>query len=165
MEQTRNPAEEPRSGQDEQETLREQLTRMEETIEEQAALEQENRRLLKRQSFLLTAFALLAAALCAAMGMLLMRFNAISVQVTAACTQAEALLQPLQETLLQLDADELNQLTQTLPEVAEQLAAVDVDALNEVMQELPATLQAVEKLQQQVESISGFFDGFGGLFG
>ena len=52
-----------------------------------------------------------------------------------------------------------------LPAITEQLKQLDVDSLNTVLQGLPTLMDNVNKLQQQVETITNTFSGISALFG
>ena len=54
---------------------------------------------------------------------------------------------------------------QDLPAITEQLKQLDVDSLNTVLQGLPTLMDNVNKLQQQVETITNTFSGISALFG
>ena len=71
----------------------------------------------------------------------------------------------LQTSLDTLDPDELNSMMQDLPAITEQLKQLDVNSLNTVLQGLPTLMDNVNKLQQQVESITSTFNSIGSLFG
>ena len=52
-----------------------------------------------------------------------------------------------------------------VPAITEQLKQLDVDSLNTVLQGLPTLMDNVNKLQQQVETITNTFSGISALFG
>ena len=76
-----------------------------------------------------------------------------------------AISDTLQSSLDTLDPDELNNMMQDLPAITEQLKQLDVDSLNTVLQGLPTLMDNVNKLQQQVETITNTFSGISALFG
>ena len=86
-------------------------------------------------------------------------------EVMTACTQVNELADTLQSSLDTLDPDELNNMMQDLPAITEQLKQLDVDSLNTVLQGLPTLMDNVNKLQQQVETITNTFSGISALFG
>lgn len=81
-----------------------------------------------------------------------------------ACDQVDTLAGTIQQSLDSMEPGELDRLLQSLPEIADRLADLDVDALNEVIRQMPALMQSLQELQQEVSQITGFFNGFGGLF-
>lgn len=81
-----------------------------------------------------------------------------------ACDQVDTLAGTIQQSLDSMEPGELDRLLQSLPEIADRLADLDVDALNEVIRQMPALMQLLQELQQEVSQITGFFNGFGGLF-
>ena len=142
--------------------LKAQLNRIEAQLELQ---DQQNRSIMKNQRLRMLLSIILTLVLLVVLGLFWSKMNSAYTEVMAACTQVNELADTLQSSLSTLDPDELNSMMQDLPAITEQLKQLDVDSLNTVLQGLPTLMDNVNKLQQQVDSISSAFSGISALFG
>ena len=140
--------------------LKAQLNRIEAQLELQ---DEQNRSIMKNQRLrmLLT----ITVVLLVVLGLFWNHMDQAYKEVMTACTQVNELADTLQSSLDTLDPDELNNMMQDLPAITEQLKQLDVDSLNTVLQGLPTLMDNVNKLQQQVETITNTFSGISALFG
>lgn len=153
--------------------LKLQLDRVEAQLELQ---DQQNRALLKGQRVRLWLTVGIAVVLLAAVVFLWVRVNQAYADIHETSTQVNALAGRLQESMAELDNEELAAMMEDLPAITEKLSALDVDALNEVLTRMPALMDAVTELQEKVAALqsvldslkgglSGIGSGIGGLFG
>ena len=142
--------------------LKAQLNRIEAQLELQDA---QNRSIMKNQRLRMLLSIVITVVLLVVLGLFWNRMDSAYNEVMAACAQVNELADTLQTSLDTLDPDELNSMMQDLPAITEQLKQLDVNSLNTVLQGLPALMDNVNKLQQQVESITNTFSGIGALFG
>lgn len=142
--------------------LKAQLNRIEAQLELQDA---QNRRIMKNQRLRMLLSIVITVVLLVVLGLFWNRMDSAYNEVMAACTQVNELADTLQTSLDTLDPDELNSMMQDLPAITEQLKQLDVNSLNTVLQGLPTLMDNVNKLQQQVESITSTFNSIGSLFG
>ena len=146
--------------------LKLQLDRIEAQLELQ---DKQNRALLKGQRVRLWLAIGIAVVLCAAVALLWVRVNQAYADIHETSTQVNELAARLQESLAELDSEELTALLNSLPDLTAKLAGVDVDALNEVLTRMPALMDTVTDLQDRVSGLQGIMDGFkgglGNLFG
>ena len=142
--------------------LKAQLNRIEAQLELQDA---QNRSIMKNQRLRMLLSIVITVVLLVVLGLFWNRMDSAYNKVMAACTQVNELADTLQTSLDTLDPDELNSMMQDLPAITEQLKQLDVNSLNTVLQGLPTLMDNVNKLQQQVESITNTFSGISALFG
>lgn len=141
--------------------LKAQLNRIEAQLELQ---DRQNRSIMKNQRLRMLLSIVIAVVLLVVLGLFWHRMNTAYTEVMDACGQVNELADTLQTSLDTLDPEELNDMMQDLPAITEQLKQLDVDSLNTVLQGLPTLMDNVNKLQQQVESITSTFDGISSLF-
>ena len=139
--------------------LKAQLNRIE------AQLELQNRSIMKNQRLRMLLTIIITVVLLVVLGLFWNHMDQAYKEVMTACTQVNELADTLQSSLDTLDPDELNNMMQDLPAITEQLKQLDVDSLNTVLQGLPTLMDNVDKLQQQVETITNTFSGISALFG
>ena len=139
--------------------LKAQLNRLEAQLELQ---DQQNRRIMRNQRLRMM---MSVAITLVVLGLFWNHMDQAYKEVMTACTQVNELADTLQSSLDTLDPDELNNMMQDLPAITEQLKQLDVDSLNTVLQGLPTLMDNVNKLQQQVETITNTFSGISALFG
>ena len=142
--------------------LKAQLNRIEAQLELQDA---QNRSIMKNQRLRMLLSIVITVVLLVVLGLFWNRMDSAYNEVMAACAQVNELADTLQTSLDTLDPDELNNMMQDLPAITEQLKQLDVNSLNTVLQGLPTLMDNVNKLQQQVESITSTFNSIGSLFG
>ena len=142
--------------------LKAQLNRIEAQLELQDA---QNRSIMKNQRLRMLLSIVITVVLLVVLGLFWNRMDNAYNEVMAACAQVNELADTLQTSLDTLDPDELNSMMQDLPAITEQLKQLDVNSLNTVLQGLPTLMDNVNKLQQQVESITSTFNSIGSLFG
>ena len=142
--------------------LKAQLNRIEAQLELQDA---QNRSIMKNQRLRMLLSIVITVVLLVVLGLFWNRMDSAYNEVMAACAQVNELADTLQTSLDTLDPDELNSMMQDLPAITEQLKQLDVDSLNTVLQGLPTLMDNVNKLQQQVETITNTFSGISALFG
>ena len=142
--------------------LKAQLNRIEAQLELQDA---QNRSIMKNQRLRMLLSIVITVVLLVVLGLFWNRMDSAYNEVMAACAQVNELADTLQTSLDTLDPDELNNMMQDLPAITEQLKQLDVNSLNTVLQGLPTLMDNVNKLQQQVESITNTFSGISALFG
>ena len=142
--------------------LKAQLNRIEAQLELQDA---QNRSIMKNQRLRMLLSIVITVVLLVVLGLFWNRMDNAYNEVMAACAQVNELADTLQTSLDTLDPDELNSMMQDLPAITEQLKQLDVNSLNTVLQGLPTLMDNVNKLQQQVESITSTFSGISALFG
>ena len=142
--------------------LKAQLNRIEAQLELQ---DEQNRSIMKNQRLRMLLSIIITVVLLVVLGLFWSRMNSAYNEVMVACDQVNQLADTLQTSLDTLDPDELNSMMQDLPAITEQLKQLDVDSLNSVLQGLPTLMDNVNKLQQQVESITSTFNSIGSLFG
>ena len=142
--------------------LKAQLNRIEAQLELQDA---QNRSIMKNQRLRMLLSIVITVVLLVVLGLFWNRMDSAYNEVMAACAQVNELADTLQTSLDTLDPDELNSMMQDLPAITEQLKQLDVNSLNTVLQGLPTLMDNVNKLQQQVESITSTFSGISALFG
>ena len=142
--------------------LKAQLNRIEAQLELQDA---QNRSIMKNQRLRMLLSIVITVVLLVVLGLFWNRMDSAYNEVMAACAQVNELADTLQTSLDTLDPDELNSMMQDLPAITEQLKQLDVNSLNTVLQGLPTLMDNVNKLQQQVESITSTFNSIGSLFG
>ena len=142
--------------------LKAQLNRIEAQLELQDA---QNRSIMKNQRLRMLLSIVITVVLLVVLGLFWNRMDSAYNEVMAACAQVNELADTLQTSLDTLDPDELNSMMQDLPAITEQLKQLDVNSLNTVLQGLPPLMDNVNKLQQQVESITNTFSGISALFG
>lgn len=142
--------------------LKAQLNRIEAQLELQDA---QNRSIMKNQRLRMLLSIVITVVLLVVLGLFWNRMDSAYNEVMAACAQVNELADTLQTSLDTLDPDELNSMMQDLPAITEQLKQLDVNSLNTVLQGLPTLMDNVNKLQQQVESITNTFSGISALFG
>ena len=142
--------------------LKAQLNRIEAQLELQ---DEQNRSIMKNQRLRMLLSIIITVVLLVVLGLFWSKMNSAYTEVMGACTQVNELADTLQSSLDTLDPDELNSMMQDLPAITEQLKQLDVDSLNAVLQGLPTLMDNVNKLQQQVDSISSAFSGISSLFG
>ena len=142
--------------------LKAQLNRIEAQLELQDA---QNRSIMKNQRLRMLLSIVITVVLLVVLGLFWNRMDSAYNEVMAACAQVNELADTLQTSLDTLDPDELNSMMQDLPAITEQLKQLDVNSLNTVLQCLPTLMDNVNKLQQQVESITSTFNSIGSLFG
>ena len=142
--------------------LKAQLNRIEAQLELQDA---QNRSIMKNQRLRMLLSIVITVVLLVVLGLFWNRMDSAYTEVMAACAQVNELADTLQTSLDTLDPDELNSMMQDLPAITEQLKQLDVNSLNTVLQGLPTLMDNVNKLQQQVESITNTFSGISALFG
>lgn len=135
-------------------------------IEAQLELQDEqNRSIMKNQRLRMLLTIIITVVLLVVLGLFWNHMDQAYKEVMTACTQVNELADTLQSSLDTLDPDELNNMMQDLPAITEQLKQLDVDSLNTVLQGLPTLMDNVNKLQQQVETITNTFSGISALFG
>ena len=139
--------------------LKAQLNRIEAQLELQ---DEQNRSIMKNQRLRMLLTIIITVVLLVVLGLFWNHMDQAYKEVMTACTQVNELADTLQSSLDTLDPDELNNMMQDLPAITEQL---DVDSLNTVLQGLPTLMDNVNKLQQQVETITNTFSGISALFG
>ena len=142
--------------------LKAQLNRIEAQLELQDA---QNRSIMKNQRLRMLLSIVITVVLLVVLGLFWNHMDQAYKEVMTACTQVNELADTLQSSLDTLDPDELNNMMQDLPAITEQLKQLDVDSLNTVLQGLPTLMDNVNKLQQQVETITNTFSGISALFG
>ena len=142
--------------------LKAQLNRIEAQLELQDA---QNRSIMKNQRLRMLLSIVITVVLLVVLGLFWNHMDQAYKEVMTACTQVNELADTLQSSLDTLDPDELNSMMQDLPAITEQLKQLDVDSLNTVLQGLPTLMDNVNKLQQQVETITNTFSGISALFG
>lgn len=142
--------------------LKAQLNRIEAQLELQ---DEQNRGIMKNQRLRMLLSIVLTVIVLVVLGLFWNRMNTSYNKVMDACSRVNELADTLQTSLDTLDPEELNDMMQDLPAITEQLKQLDVDSLNTVLQGLPALMDNVNKLQQQVESITNTFSGISSLFG
>ena len=131
--------------------LKAQLNRIEAQLELQ---DEQNRSIMKNQRLRMLLTIIITVVLLVVLGLFWNHMD-----------QAYKEVMTLQSSLDTLDPDELNNMMQDLPAITEQLKQLDVDSLNTVLQGLPTLMDNVNKLQQQVETITNTFSGISALFG
>ena len=139
--------------------LKAQLNRIEAQLELQ---DEQNRSIMKNQRLRMLLTIIITVVLLVVLGLFWNHMDQAYKEVMTACTQVNELADTLQSSL---DPDELNNMMQDLPAITEQLKQLDVDSLNTVLQGLPTLMDNVNKLQQQVETITNTFSGISALFG
>ena len=150
-----------------------QLDRIEAQLELQ---DKQNRALLKGQRVRLWVSVGIAAILCAAVVFLWMRVNQAYADIHETSTQVNELAGRLQESLAELDNEELAAMMQNLPAISEKISSLDVDALNEVLTRMPALMDSITEMQEKIAGLQSMMDGLsnfgssigsgiGGLFG
>ena len=139
--------------------LKAQLNRIEAQLELQ---DEQNRSIMKNQRLRMLLTIIITVVLLVVLGLFWNHMDQAYKEVMTACTQVNELADTLQSSLDTLDPDELNNM---MPAIAEQLKQLDVDSLNTVLQGLPTLMDNVNKLQQQVETITNTFSGISALFG
>ena len=132
--------------------LKAQLNRIEAQLELQ---DEQNRSIMKNQRLRMLLTIIITVVLLVVLGLFWNHMDQAYKEVMTACTQVNELADTLQSSLDTLDPDELNK----------QLKQLDVDSLNTVLQGLPTLMDNVNKLQQQVETITNTFSGISALFG
>ena len=142
--------------------LKAQLNRIEAQLELQ---DEQNRSIMKNQRLRMLLTIIITVVLLVVLGLFWNHMDQAYKEVMTACTQVNELADTLQSSLDTLDPDELNSMMQDLPAITEQLKQLDVDSLNTVLQGLPTLMDNVNKLQQQVETITNTFSGISALFG
>ena len=142
--------------------LKAQMNRIEAQLELQ---EEQNRSIMKNQRLRMLLTIIITVVLLVVLGLFWNHMDQAYNEVMTACTQVNELADTLQSSLDTLDPDELNNMMQDLPAITEQLKQLDVDSLNTVLQGLPTLMDNVNKLQQQVETITNTFSGISALFG
>ena len=142
--------------------LKAQLNRIEAQLELQ---DEQNRSIMKNQRLRMLLTIIITVVLLVVLGLFWNHMDQAYKEVMTACTQVNELADTLQSSLDTLDPDELNSMMQDLPAITEQLKQLDVNSLNTVLQGLPTLMDNVNKLQQQVESITSTFNSIGSLFG
>ena len=142
--------------------LKAQLNRIEAQLELQ---DEQNRSIMKNQRLRMLLTIIITVVLLVVLGLFWNHMDQAYKEVMTACTQVNELADTLQTSLDTLDPDELNSMMQDLPAITEQLKQLDVDSLNTVLQGLPTLMDNVNKLQQQVETITNTFSGISALFG
>ena len=142
--------------------LKAQLNRIEAQLELQ---DEQNRSIMKNQRLRMLLTIIITVVLLVVLGLFWNHMDQAYKEVMTACTQVNELADTLQSSLDTLDPDELNNMMQDLPAITEQLKQLDVDSLNTVLQGLPTLMDNVNKLQQQVETITNTFSGISALFG
>lgn len=142
--------------------LKAQLNRIEAQLELQ---DRQNRGIMKNQRLRMLLSIVLTVIVLVVLGLFWNRMNTAYAKVMDACAQVNELADTLQSSLDTLDPEELNDMMQDLPAITEQLKQLDIDSLNTVLQGLPTLMDNVNKLQQQVDSISSTFSGISSLFG
>ena len=142
--------------------LKAQLNRIEAQLELQ---DEQNRSIMKNQRLRMLLTIIITVVLLVVLGLFWNHMDQAYNEVMTACTQVNELADTLQSSLDTLDPDELNNMMQDLPAITEQLKQLDVDSLNTVLQGLPTLMDNVNKLQQQVETITNTFSGICALFG
>ena len=142
--------------------LKAQLNRIEAQLELQ---DEQNRSIMKNQRLRMLLSIIITVVLLVVLGLFWNHMDQAYKEVMTACTQVNELADTLQSSLDTLDPDELNNMMQDLPAITEQLKQLDVDSLNTVLQGLPTLMDNVNKLQQQVETITNTFSGISALFG
>lgn len=142
--------------------LKAQLNRIEAQLELQ---DKQNRSIMKNQRLRMLLTIIITVVLLVVLGLFWNHMDQAYKEVMTACTQVNELADTLQSSLDTLDPDELNSMMQDLPAITEQLKQLDVDSLNTVLQGLPTLMDNVNKLQQQVETITNTFSGISALFG
>ena len=135
--------------------LKAQLNRIEAQLELQ---DEQNRSIMKNQRLRMLLTIIITVVLLVVLGLFWNHMDQAYKEVMTACTQVNELADTL-------DPDELNNMMQDLPAITEQLKQLDVDSLNTVLQGLPTLMDNVNKLQQQVETITNTFSGISALFG
>ena len=138
--------------------LKAQLNRIEAQLELQ---DEQNRSIMKNQRLRMLLTIIITVVLLVVLGLFWNHMDQAYKEVMTACTQVNELADTLQSSLDTLDPDELKD----LPAITEQLKQLDVDSLNTVLQGLPTLMDNVNKLQQQVETITNTFSGISALFG
>lgn len=142
--------------------LKAQLNRIEAQLELQ---DEQNRSIMKNQRLRMLLTIIITVVLLVVLGLFWNHMDQAYKEVMTACTQVNELADTLQSSLDTLDPDELNNMMQDLPAITAQLKQLDVDSLNTVLQGLPTLMDNVNKLQQQVETITNTFSGISALFG
>ena len=142
--------------------LKAQLNRIEAQLELQ---DEQNRSIMKNQRLRMLLTIIITVVLLVVLGLFWNHMDQAYKEVMTACTQVNELADTLQSSLDTLDPDELNNMMQDLPAITEQLKQLDVDSLNTVLQGLPTLMDNVNKLQQQVATITNTFSGISALFG
>lgn len=142
--------------------LKAQLNRIEAQLELQ---DEQNRSIMKNQRLRMLLTIIITVVLLVVLGLFWNHMDQAYKEVMTACAQVNELADTLQSSLDTLDPDELNNMMQDLPAITEQLKQLDVDSLNTVLQGLPTLMDNVNKLQQQVETITNTFSGISALFG
>ena len=142
--------------------LKAQLNRIEAQLELQ---DEQNRSIMKNQRLRMLLTIIITVVLLVVLGLFWNHMDQAYNEVMTACTQVNELADTLQSSLDTLDPDELNNMMQDLPAITEQLKQLDVASLNTVLQGLPTLMDNVNKLQQQVETITNTFSGICALFG
>ena len=142
--------------------LKAQLNRIEAQLELQ---DEQNRSIMKNQRLRMLLTIIITVVLLVVLGLFWNHMDQAYKEVMTACTQVNELADTLQSSLDTLDPDELNNMMQDLPAITEKLKQLDVESLNTVLQGLPTLMDNVNKLQQQVETITNTFSGISALFG
>ncbi|MGN0975424.1 MAG: hypothetical protein ACI4OL_05425 [Gemmiger sp.] len=139
--------------------LKAQLDRIEAQLELQDA---QNRTLLRHSRLRFAITAVLVVVLCIFVAVAWVRTDAAYQQILDACQQIDTLAGTVQQTMDELNTEDLNAILDQLPALMETLNDLDTDSINAVMERLPATMDAITALQQQFANISGFFGGLTG---
>lgn len=139
-----------------------QLDRIEAQLELQ---DRQNRALLKGQRVRLWLSVGIALVLCAAVVFLWQRVNQAYADIRETSAQVNELAGRLQESLAELDNEELAAMMQNLPAISEKLSNVDVDALNEVLTRMPALMDTITEIQDKITGLQDMMDGLREGFG
>ena len=128
-------------------------------------LEEQMQALLAAQRRLMWVVAGLAAALVVTLGVIFTVGGQMYREINTACEQVEVISGTLEESLGKLDPERLDEMMQTLPDIADRLSKIDVDALNGTLEALPQLMESVARMEEQVSQIASWFSGLGRLFG
>ena len=141
--------------------LKAQLNRIEAQLELQ---DRQNRNIMRNQRLRMLLTVVVTLVLLIALGVFWYYASDAYTQVMQSTTHLNQLAETLQKSLGTVDPEALDSMMQDLPEITEQLKRIDTDALNQVLDGLPTLMDNVNKLQQQVETIAGLFNGLGTVF-
>ena len=135
-----------------------QLDRVEAQLELQ---DKQNRALLRGQRVRLWMTVCFALVLAAAVAFLWYKVDEGYNSILQTSTQVNELAGRVQESMAELDSEELSQMMEDLPAITEKLSALDVDSLNEVLSRLPALMDLISDLQGRIEALQGALGGIG----
>lgn len=133
--------------------------------DEMSRLEEQLQALQRTQRRLLWAMVALAVAVALALAAAFAVGSRVYRELESAWQQVETISGTLEESLGKLDTQALDDLMQTLPDIADRLSKIDVDTLNSTLDALPELMESVERMEDQVNQIASLFNGLGRLFG